>query len=124
MSLASVRAEIAGWLSVIPANIYTYSPPVPTTPAIVIVPADPYLEPLGFKDRSNVRASYRLTAAVAMNDNQAALDQLEDLMLAVIAAVPGGTELGSFGAPGIAQVGATSLLLADITLKVTTESGS
>lgn len=118
--LATVRAEIASWLASTSANVYPYSPPVPSTPAVIIVPANPYLEPIGINGRGNLRANYRLTAAVAMNDNQGSLEQLEDLMLQIIAAVPAGVELSSFEAPGIAQVGATSLLLADCTLKVTT----
>lgn len=121
MSLADVRDELAGYLSALTANVYTYPPSVVTPPAIVIVYDDPALELAAIGSSSRIRARYRLTVAVVGLDNEAALGQLEDLCTDVFAALPVGVTLGAFSKPYLTQIGPSDLLVADLPITVITQ---
>jgi len=52
--------------------------------------------------------------AVAYNNTAGALDNLEQLVISIMAAMPAGYEVGDVQRPTIQQVGATNLLVADL----------
>jgi hypothetical protein len=55
-----------------------------------------------------------VTAAVAYNNTAGALDNLEQLIISIIAAMPAGYEVGDVQRPTIQSVGASNLLVADL----------
>ena len=56
----------------------------------------------------------RITAAVAYMSNSAAMDNLEKLIISILAAIPSGYKVGDVSAPSITSVGSSNLLTADI----------
>lgn len=100
--------------------VYDYTPPVVSTPAAFIFPDDPYIDftTIGTVTKATLR--FRLTAAVANNDNQAALGNLETVICALATHLPQGARVSAFGAPSITQVGPTSLLVSETSVEITT----
>lgn len=90
-------------------------------PALVLVPGQPYIEAqtIGAStQRLNVR--YDVTAIVNAVDNQAALANIETLMIDTLLALPVGVALGTWSQPQITQVGNTDMLTSQITIELVT----
>lgn len=100
--------------------VYDYTPPAISTPCAFIFPDEPYVDFQTIGSASRVTLRFRLTAAVANNDNQAALGNLESLIVQLATHLPTGARISSFGAPSITQVGVTNLLVSESTIEVTT----
>lgn len=112
---SQVRSTLATALSGVVATVYDHVPEGVIPPAVVIVPDSPYLE-FDLISHSAVRAKVNLTisACVAYNSNPGALDNLEQLIISILAAIPSGYEVGSVDRPTVTQVGAANLLVADV----------
>jgi hypothetical protein len=117
--LADIRDTLAYALEEYASTymVSPYPPPVVIPPAIIIVPDAPYLEPATIGPRTQLRVRYRLTCCVAMLDDQAALQNLEELLLNVFAAVPPGWQVGVASAPSVETVGPSDLLTADVAVE-------
>ncbi len=113
--LSAVRQPLATAFSALSANVYNHVPEAPQTPAIVFVPASPYLE-LDTIGKQTIRAKVNLTitAAVAYHSNPASLDNIEQLIMSILAVIPAGYVVGSVERPTVTQVGASTMLIADI----------
>ncbi len=112
---ADVRNALATALGNTAASVYSYVPEAIIPPAIVVVPGSPYMEPnLINKTVTKVQLNYRITAAVAYNSNPGSLDNLEKLVISILAAMPAGWVVGQVETPQIVQVGASNVLSADI----------
>jgi hypothetical protein len=112
---ADVRGTLATALSSVAGSVYSYVPEAIIPPAVVIVPSSPYMEPnLINKATVKVMLNYKITAAVAYNSNPASLDNLEKLIISILAVIPAGYVLGQIETPQIVQVGASNVLSADI----------
>lgn len=113
--LSSVRQPLATALAGVAGNVYAYVPESVIPPAVVCVPDSPYLliETIG---KSSVRCRVNLTvsAVVAFNSNPASLDNIEQLIMSILAVIPNGYIVGSVERPTVQQVGASTLLVADI----------
>lgn len=122
MNLSTVRSTLATALedAGIDYSTSAFPPPVVIPPTVVIVPGSPWLQPqtIGRPAAPQVLVTFRLTCCVANLDNQAALNQLEDLMFAVMTNLPKGWEVSDAGPPSLEQVGPSELLVSD--LQVTT----
>ena len=115
MSLADLRSTLAGSFSALPASVYATVPEVVIPPAIVLVPDTPYLVPnIINKSTTKVQVNYAITVAVAYNSNPGSLDNLEQLIMSVLAALPAGYEVGNVTQPMPVKVGPSNLLAADI----------
>lgn len=120
MTASSIAVNVRGALKTamagIAANKYDYVPPTVIPPIIVTgVPNEPYLEPqLMNKSITKVKVNLVLTCGVTYGANATALDQLEKLVLSVLAAIPSNYEVGAISAPVISSVGASDLLTANI----------
>jgi hypothetical protein len=81
----------------------------------VIVPDSPYLE-LETISKSAIRTKINMTisVAVAYNSNPASLDNIEQLILSVLAVIPAGYIVSSVERPTVQTVGASTLLIADV----------
>lgn len=122
MSFATIRDTFTDAFEAIGANVYDYAPPVVSTPAVFVFPDDPYctFETIG---AGRITLRLRLTAAVAANDNQAALNNLEDLILGMVSAMPTGVRFDSITAPSMTQVGPSSLLVTEMAVQMVTTTG-
>ena len=81
------------------------------------MPDEPYLESEFIGNQSvRVKINFVVTAAVAYYSNAGALDNLEKLIIALMGVIPTNYTVGNVTRPNITQVGATNLLVADITI--------
>lgn len=113
---ADVRATLATALNGVAASVYSSVPETVIPPAVVIVPSSPYLEPTLIGNAIQVKINFDVTAAVAYNNNAAALDNLEQLIVSILGAMPSGYVVGDVQRPVITSVGASNLLTADVSV--------
>lgn len=113
--LSQVRQPLADALSTVAGNVYSFVPESVIPPAVVVVPDSPYLE-FDLINKSVIKAKINMTisVAVAYNSNPASLDNIEQLLMSVLAVIPSGYEVSSVERPTVSQVGASTLLIADI----------
>lgn len=113
--LSAVRTPLATALASVAGNVYSFVPESVIPPAVVVVPDSPYLEfDLINKSVIKCKINMTITVAVAYNSNPASLDNIEQLLMSVLAVIPGGYEVSSVERPTVSQVGASTLLIADI----------
>jgi len=113
--LEQIRTPLATALSVVAGNVYGYVPETVIPPAVVVVPDSPYLE-FETISKSNIRAkvNFTISVAVAYNSNPASLDNIEQLVISVLAVIPNGYIVSSVERPTVTTVGASTLLIADV----------
>lgn len=111
----NVRDALANALASVAASVYSEPPETVIPPACIIVPDQPYLE-AEFIGHSQVKVkiNFVVTAAVAYYSNAGALDNLEQLVIAIMGVIPTNYTIGTASRPNITQVGATNLLVSDI----------
>jgi hypothetical protein len=116
MSIESViRTPLKTALSTIAANVYNGIPETMTSPSICLIPDAPYLESVLIgKNTTKVKVNLTVTGVVGYTNNAAALDNLEKLMISIIATMPNGFEVGNVNAPQSLEVGAGKYLVADL----------
>ena len=111
----NVRGTLATALASVTASVYSSPPEAVIPPACVIVPDAPYLETTTIGASTvRVKINFTVTAVVAYNNTAGALDNLEQLIISIIAAMPAGYEVGDVQRPTIQSVGASNLLVADL----------
>jgi hypothetical protein len=114
-SIAETRAALANAFSALSANVYASVPESPIPPAIVIVPSTPYMEvALIGKAKTQVKLNFAISAIVASNSNAGSLDNLEKLIIGILAAMPAGYVVGVVEKPTVLEVGQSPMLVADI----------
>jgi len=115
--LTSVRTPLKTAISGVAANTYDSVPEAPIVPFAAIVPNTPYLQPslLG-KDKVKVKVNLVMTVGVAVYDNQSALDNWEQLVISILAAIPSGYEVGDVSNPIPLNIGASEILAGEIQL--------
>jgi hypothetical protein len=115
--LSSVRQPLATALAGVAGNVYAFVPETVIPPAIVCVPDSPYIEfdTIG-KSTFHCKLNYTITVCVAYNSNPASLDNIEQLIISVVSAIPAGYEVGAPSYLPVTQVGASNLLVADISV--------
>ena len=113
--LSAVRTPLAEALAGVTANIFSYVPESVPTPAVMLVPDSPYME-FDTIGKSTFRSTINLTitCAVAYNSNPASLDNIEQLITSVVTRIPVGYVVSTVERPTVTQVGASTLLVADI----------
>lgn len=114
-SIAETRAALANAFSALAANVFPSVPESPIPPAIVVVPASPYMEVVLIgKASTKVKLNFAITAIVASNSNAGSLDNLEKLIIGILAAMPAGYVVGVIEKPTVLEVGQSPMLVADI----------
>ena len=115
--LSSVRNPLKTAIQGVAANTYDSVPEAPIVPFAAIVPNLPYLEPQ-FLGKANVKVKVNLvmTVGVAIYDNQSALDNWEQLVISILAALPSGYEVGDVSNPIPIETGASLVLAGEIQL--------
>ena len=121
-NLVSLRNNLASALGAAGRVVYAFPREQITPPALVLVPASPYLIPVaigGLSNRINVR--FELTAIVGAADNQAALANMESLMLDVFNELPTGTSvINGWTQPQIQEVTGQQMLTSSLTIELVT----
>ncbi len=117
--LSAVRTPLANALAGVTANVFSYVPESVPVPAVMVVPDSPYMEfeTIG-KETFRAKLNYSITCAVAYNSNPASQDNLEQLITSVVTRIPAGYEVSTVERPTVTQVGASTLLVADIRVNV------
>ena len=122
--LVTLRNGLASALSAAGRVVYAFPREQITPPALVLVPASPYLSPAsigGAGNRINVR--FELTAIVGAADNQAALANMEALMLDTFDALPQGTAIiNGWTQPQIQEVSGQTMLTSSLTIELVTNT--
>ena len=114
-SIAETRAALSNAFSGLSANVFSSVPESPIPPAIVIVPSTPYMEVVLIgKASTKVKLNFAITAVVASNSNAGSLDNLEKLIIGILAAMPAGYVVGTVEKPTVLEVGQSPMLVADI----------
>lgn len=114
-SIADTRSALSNAFSALAANVYPSVPEAPIPPAIVIVPSSPYMEvALIGKTATKVKLNFAISAIVASNSNAGSLDNLEKLIIGILAAMPAGYVVGQIEKPTVLEVGQSPMLVADI----------
>ena len=114
-TIADTRAALANAFSALAANIYASVPESPIPPAIVVVPNSPYMEVVLIgKTQTKVKLNFAITAIVASNSNAGSLDNLEKLIIGILAAMPAGYVVDVVEKPTVLEVGQSPMLVADI----------
>ena len=113
--LSSVRTPLATALSTVAGNVYSFVPESVIPPAVLVVPDSPYLELNTINDDTiHAKINFTISVAVAYNSNPASLDNIEQLIMSVLAVIPTGYVVSSVERPTVTQVGASTLLIADV----------
>jgi len=114
-SVAETRATLANAFSSLAASSYASVPESPIPPAIVVLPDTPYMEVVLIgKTATKVKLNFKITAIVASNSNAGSLDNLEKLIIGILAAMPAGYVVGVVEKPTVLEVGQSPMLVADI----------
>ena len=116
-TLLDVRNDLATALAGVAASVYPVAPEAVIPPACVIIPDSPWLESVLINGAvTKVKVNFVVTAAEANNSNSGALDQLEALIISILGAMPSGYVVGDVQRPSILSVGASNLLVADLSV--------
>ena len=116
-TLLDVRNDLATALAGVAASVYPVAPEAVIPPACVIIPDSPWLESVLINGSvTKDQVNFVVTAAVANNSNSGALDQLEALIISILGAMPSGYVVGDVQRPSILSVGASNLLVADLSV--------
>ena len=114
-TISDTRAALANSFSALAANVYSSVPESPIPPAIVVVPDSPYMEVVLIgKAQTKVKLNFAITAIVSSNSNAGSLDNLEKLIIGILAAMPAGYVVDVVEKPTVLEVGQSPMLVADI----------
>jgi hypothetical protein len=115
--LEDVRDPLRTALLGVAASVYSSVPEAVIPPACIIVYDSPMMEStLIGKAAVKVKLNFIVTAAVAYNSNAGSLDNLEKLVIEILGAIPSGYVVGDVQRPTITSVGASNLLVADLSI--------
>ena len=115
--LDDVRDPLRTALLGVAASVYASVPEAVIPPACVILYDSPMMEStLIGKAAVKIKLNFIVTAAVAYNSNSGSLDNLEKLIIEILGAIPSGYVVGDVQRPSITSVGASNLLVADISI--------
>jgi hypothetical protein len=112
----NVRGAIKTAIAGVAANTYDSVPEAPIVPFAAVVPNTPYLEPNLIGVSTRVKVNLVITVGVAMYSNASALDNIEKLVMSILAVIPSGYTVGSVSNPVPMTIGASEILMAEIEL--------
>ena len=110
----NVRGALKTAISGVAANTYDSVPEAPIVPFAAVVPNTPYLEANLIGTSTRVKVNLVLTVGVAMYSNASALDNIEKLILSILAVIPSGYTVGSVSNPVPMSIGASEILMSEI----------
>lgn len=118
MTASSIAVNVRGALKTaiagVAANTYDAVPEAPIVPFATIVPNTPYLEANLIGSSTRVKVNLVITIGVAMYSNASALDNIEKLIMSILAVIPSGYTVGSVSNPVPMSIGASEILMSEI----------
>ena len=104
MPASSIAVDVRGLLktqiSAITANVYDTVPEAPIVPFAAVLPSNPYLEIEVFtKNTVRTKVNLMIVVGVAAYSNAASLDNIDQLIISILAALPAGYEIGNISNP-------------------------
>lgn len=125
MSIATTRTSLATALKGAGRVVHAFPKEAITPPAIVIVPASPYVEAQAIGGlTTRVLVNFDVTVIVGAADNQAALANIEGLMMTVWSLLPDGYSVQTWSQPQIQEVSGNQLLTAQCTVSTAIQIGN
>jgi len=115
MSLTTTRQELAAALQNAGYSLYAYPSETMIAPCVVLVPGEPYVM---WETPTRRRANFQITLVVVLNDNQAALTNLETMIDELSEILPTNVNIGDFSQPQPTTIGSTEFLASDISLEI------
>ena len=112
----NVRGAIKTAIAGVAANTYDSVPESPIVPFAAVVPNTPYLEANLIGTSTRVKVNLVITIGVAMYSNASALDNIEKLIMSILAVIPSGYTVGSVSNPVPMKIGASEILMSEIEL--------
>ena len=120
MTASSIAVNVRGALKTaiqgVAANTYDSVPETPIVPFAAVVPNTPYLEANLIGTSTRVKVNIVITIGVAMYSNASALDNIEKLIMSILAVIPSGYTVGSVSNPVPMTIGASEILMSEIEL--------
>jgi hypothetical protein len=120
MTASSIAVNVRGALKTaiqnVAANTYDSVPEAPIVPFAAVVPSSPYLEANLIGTSTRVKVNLSITVGVAMYSNASALDNIEKLLISILAVIPSGYTVGSVSNPVPMTIGASEILMSEIEL--------
>jgi hypothetical protein len=120
MTASSIAVNVRGALKTaiagVAANTYDSVPEAPIVPFAAVVPSTPYLEANLIGTSTRVKVNLVITVGVAMYSNASALDNIEKLIISILAVIPSGYTVGSVSNPVPMSIGASEILMSEIEL--------
>jgi hypothetical protein len=120
MTASSIAVNVRGALKTaiqnVAANTYDSVPEAPIVPFAAVVPNTPYLEANLIGTSTRVKINLVITVGVAMYSNASALDNIEKLIMSILAVIPSGYTVGSVSNPVPMSIGASEILMSEIEL--------
>ncbi|CAB4168175.1 hypothetical protein UFOVP874_12 [uncultured Caudovirales phage] len=114
---SEVRTPLATALGGVVASVYNGIPEALIAPAVCLIPDAPYLEStLVNGATTKVKINLTIAGVVAYNNNAAALDNLEQLMISILGAMPSGYVVGDVNQPTPLEVGTGKFLIAELSV--------
>ena len=95
----NVRGALKTAMSGVAANIFDAVPETEIVPFVAIMPSNPYLEPNLIGSSTRTKINLTAVVAVASYNNAAALDNIEKLIMSILAVIPSGYTIGSVSDP-------------------------
>ena len=97
------------------ASCYPSMPDAFIAPLVAILPDAPYLESTLINSAvTKVKINFVISAAVNYQNNAAALDNLEQLVISILGAMPSGYEVGNVNQPTPLEIQTGKYLVADL----------
>lgn len=100
-TIAAVRTAVIAGLraAALPATTHASPPASIQTPAVIVVPGDPYFDPDSIGDAVRGQVTLRVTTFVSRGDPESELAELEELALDAMLALPVGHTIGPLSRP-------------------------
>ena len=116
MTASSIAVNIRGALKTaiagVSANTYDSVPEAPMVPFAAVTPALPYLEANLIGASTRVKVNLVITVGVASYSNAASLDNIEKLVMSILAVIPSGYTVGAVSNPVPVTLASGSEILA------------
>jgi hypothetical protein len=119
-NLVTLRNALATTLGAAGRVVYAFPNENITPPAIVLVPGSPYMT-VGAIGGGRIHVRFDITCIVNAADNQAALANLETLILSVSDLLANNISLlGGWSQPSVQQIGNADMLISQINIEMVT----
>ena len=116
----NVRGALKTAMSGVAANVYDSVPESGIVPFAAVLPANPYLEPNLIGTSTRVKINLEVVVAVASYNNAASLDNIEQLVMSILAVIPQGYTVGSVSNQNPVELASGSQVLACV-IEVSTQ---